>query len=59
MRLVRCLCLFSLCVPLTIASPGCGGSDEAGPMATDSELEAYGKGRSQGYRLRRNVHERW
>ena len=48
MRLTKWLCFFALCVPFTMTAAGCGGSDEAGAMATDSELEAYGKEASKG-----------
>ncbi len=48
MRLCKCLCLFALCVPFTLTAVGCGGSDQADQMASDQELEAYGKEAAKG-----------
>ena len=51
MRLCKCLCLFALCVPFTLTTVGCGGSDQADQMASDQELEQYGKEAAQGTAL--------
>lgn len=43
MRFVKFCCAALLLVPFACTVPGCGGSDEAGVIATDEELLEYGK----------------
>ena len=51
MRMSKWLCFLALCAPVALVTSGCGGSDEAGAMATDSELEQYGKEAAAGTAL--------
>ncbi len=48
MRYTKLLLSLALFVPFTLTVAGCGGSDEAGQMASDEELSAYGKEAAKG-----------
>ncbi len=47
MRLTKFFCAIALCAPFMLAATGCG-EEKAGAIATDDELQAYGKEAAKG-----------
>ena len=50
MRLTKFFCAVALCAPFMLASTGCG-EEKAGQMATDAELQEYGREAAKGTAL--------